>query len=578
MTRLIEEEHHDSGPLGFSGTVAKSIAERLVAARVQKGLTVQELSKRVRIREHFTQVIESGDWSSLPAGLNGRGLIRLCARELGVRVPELDPSAHLTEGNARVELAEQAHAYDAIREHTIRTMKPGAVANPVERGAPPGMVRPAQRGSVGARHISRSSGSDKASLNQRAWSPHANGRVGDVREAPQEGHLDDVVSPNIEDVLGLNVHDEAASVERITTASMPVAPLPDPGPVGGSDGVSEGFATETEDPEDVPPVDVFGSLGMDLPSSEPPKAASVGAYDHQRVEATPQAESPDRPMEQLFAPAPAPVPLGLIDDRTGSFVSDARMTEPTGIVRGEAQAALAERGQGGRRRRKSKMGLMVAAGLVVLVFGGVFVAIVQQRNSSIERAVSIRDLSPSSASSESSSVANENSLQSAGGESAGIDAGALDVSRSLGQSVSVEAAGDLAPTSDGSASGVSLRADGGVASDSGDEGLGQTPGEAPLVGERALPQAAVDTIGTGSSRARLRIVAPVELQVRADGQVVLSGLREAGEVELLFNRKAEILAGDGSLVDLEYAGWEHGKLGHDGRRRRLILQATPFKR
>lgn len=567
MTRTHEELHHEAGPLGVSGDTAKSIAERLVTARIQKGLTIEELSRRVKIREHFTQAIESGDWSALPTGLNGRGLIRLCARELGVPVPELDPSAHLTEGNARVELAQQADTNETIREHTIRTLKPGAVANPVERGAPPDLIyRSVSRGKSvvktrrGAPVVPQDAAWPEATAHQISSNPaHSNPLSSD-----SDSLADDVVTPDIEDVLGLNLQasDDAASVSDAVPADQP-STLAEHTPT-----------SDAEDPEDVPAVDLFGSLGMEAgPVELEQSGSSVGN------------EKP------LSHEVPKTVPLGLIDDRAGVSSADTAVTQPDGIIRGE-QVVQASLGDRGRRRGASHAGLYIKVGGLTLVLAAVIVfalAVLRRGNTGTERTLAIRDLSGASVvrSSAAETVPIEAAVQTDKDASSqvGDELGGPAESHASIKGAAVEGTSEAALKVEAVASGEGPEkssVDRGVEPDpvsaaslSVDPAKALSTGAAP---QQAAQTSGVETLGTGSARATLRIAASVELQVRADGRVVISGVRDPGEVEVLFDQKAEILTEDGSRISLQYGGWDHGRLGHEGRRRRLILHASPFTR
>lgn len=65
-----------------------NVGARLQQARIQGGLSLEELSARTKIREVLLVAIERGDFERLPKGLLARGLIRAYAREVGLD-PEL---------------------------------------------------------------------------------------------------------------------------------------------------------------------------------------------------------------------------------------------------------------------------------------------------------------------------------------------------------------------------------------------------------------------------------------------------------------------------------------------------------
>ena len=86
---------NDKNALGVSYETAALIGNRLRVARENKRFSPSQVSARVKIRERYIEAIEIGDWDVLPPGLNGRGLIRLYARELAVAIPEFEAFHHL---------------------------------------------------------------------------------------------------------------------------------------------------------------------------------------------------------------------------------------------------------------------------------------------------------------------------------------------------------------------------------------------------------------------------------------------------------------------------------------------------
>jgi len=80
--------------LGVSSDVAQLVGERLRHAREGRGQSTSALSAKIKVREHYLVAIENGQWDELPPGLNGRGLVRIYARELSVSVTELDQAAN----------------------------------------------------------------------------------------------------------------------------------------------------------------------------------------------------------------------------------------------------------------------------------------------------------------------------------------------------------------------------------------------------------------------------------------------------------------------------------------------------
>lgn len=76
--------------LGLTHEMAVSIGNRLKEAREQKSKTHKQIAAKIRVKEGYLEAIELGNWDVLPAGVNGRGFVRLYARELDVSLPEFD--------------------------------------------------------------------------------------------------------------------------------------------------------------------------------------------------------------------------------------------------------------------------------------------------------------------------------------------------------------------------------------------------------------------------------------------------------------------------------------------------------
>jgi cytoskeletal protein RodZ len=81
---------NEEKPFGLNSKRAKEISEQFKEARVSCGKTLKEMASTVKIREHYLSAMEDGRFFDLPPGLNGRGLIRVYARELRVPIEELE--------------------------------------------------------------------------------------------------------------------------------------------------------------------------------------------------------------------------------------------------------------------------------------------------------------------------------------------------------------------------------------------------------------------------------------------------------------------------------------------------------
>lgn len=70
-------------------TVITQIPLDLIALRRQRGLSLEEISHKTKIRTSWLQAIEEGRWSELPEGIYRRSYIRQYARETGVDESQL---------------------------------------------------------------------------------------------------------------------------------------------------------------------------------------------------------------------------------------------------------------------------------------------------------------------------------------------------------------------------------------------------------------------------------------------------------------------------------------------------------
>jgi cytoskeleton protein RodZ len=80
----------------------------LAAARIRRGLSLDEIARATRIQRHVLDAVEADDFAALPAMVYVRGFIRLYAQAL-----QLDPEAMVQLLDAR--LAERTAAEEAAQ-------------------------------------------------------------------------------------------------------------------------------------------------------------------------------------------------------------------------------------------------------------------------------------------------------------------------------------------------------------------------------------------------------------------------------------------------------------------------------
>jgi cytoskeleton protein RodZ len=69
--------------------MSQSIGEQLKQARIERGLTIEQVSKATHIRKHYLEALESDQREALPSPVQGRGFLRLFAGHLDLPVAML---------------------------------------------------------------------------------------------------------------------------------------------------------------------------------------------------------------------------------------------------------------------------------------------------------------------------------------------------------------------------------------------------------------------------------------------------------------------------------------------------------
>ena len=67
----------------------KQIGQQLREAREDKSLTLQQVSREIRIRTRYLEALENGDLGELPSAVHVRGFLRSYANFLGLNAEEL---------------------------------------------------------------------------------------------------------------------------------------------------------------------------------------------------------------------------------------------------------------------------------------------------------------------------------------------------------------------------------------------------------------------------------------------------------------------------------------------------------
>jgi hypothetical protein len=203
--------------LGVTADIAQQVGARLRKARESIGRSTSALSAKIKVREHYLVAIEEGDWNELPPGLNGRGLVRIYARELSVSVPELDQAANQTvmpaeqvaQAPYQITGSKKDHSASAADRdipvvrvsHVDPAHVPSAPVRAVETGKTNTLNAPAAR----AARVSQESASRPQGTSVSGY------RL--IESTPEEAPLD-VVTPDVASILGI-------SLETIDQAQQP---------------------------------------------------------------------------------------------------------------------------------------------------------------------------------------------------------------------------------------------------------------------------------------------------------------------------------------------------------------------
>ncbi|MEY2988843.1 MAG: hypothetical protein RJB13_2364, partial [Pseudomonadota bacterium] len=206
--------------LGVSSDVAQLVGERLRRAREMIGRSTSALSAKIKVREHYLVAIENGQWDELPPGLNGRGLVRIYARELSVSVPELDQAA-----NQAVMPAEQDAQAPYQVGHT-REARPEREfgAQRVQQASAPSASRNVEAAAVRTHALSGGTTKQKASPEIHSLSRTQKSNSGSQSSArlgltPEEQPID-VTTPDVASILGisLDMFDDVSEAKPPTQA------------------------------------------------------------------------------------------------------------------------------------------------------------------------------------------------------------------------------------------------------------------------------------------------------------------------------------------------------------------------
>lgn len=522
--------------LGISRRVALEIGERIRHNRERTGKSVAEISEHIKIREHYLLAIESGSWNALPQGVNGRGLIRIYARELSVAIPEIEPK--ISQENTSGEIKVNVVKADSPAASTVR-------ATAAQRSAPPTRSRPP---SHSHRSHSREDEDDVAI--------EASGELASLLGIEQKHTRNTNMPQSINQEIVYENNVPVVNAELLANEMF----------LGGS----EVIASKKQDAIIQQPVDyseqktnpvLEAKFELKLEAkSEPQVDSKIHKTSHEepeapaseaRVEETKSAEKPSEsePMAEHREAGDKEtheIPPAWVQEDISEVMSPVivKKSEPV-ANQDDAQKTpqvisnYVQKTSASAEPKEPILSKSLIFGLIGVVAATIFVTVMlSKRPSSSEIATNATPVPEEVVATPQASMTPASVTENATPNTA--------------EPVPMSAAGESSVNPETTQAAI-------------------TP--AP----QSEPIEQQSNAGAKPSKAVLSFKQKVAVTIRVDGRQFFSGTHDEGDLEIQFTKSADIYVEDGSKATLNYEGWEnHGPLGWAGRKRRVILNAAPY--
>lgn len=586
--------------LGVSSDVAQLVGERLRHAREGKGQSTSALSAKIKVREHYLVAIENGQWDELPPGLNGRGLVRIYARELSVSVTELDQAANQAvmpaehDAQAPYQLGKSPEPRSE-REFGAQRMQPAAEPTISRAVESPKRTNPLS-GATAKPKPSTETNTVNRTLNSKG----AGQSTAHIALTPEEQPID-VTTPDVASILGisLDMFDESSGEKtRPQTGVVDKAKQRKVAAVSrGSHSeeevlsifAAEAAITPPEVSEPTPeqlnitaaPVAQESEQLQDAPVSttevlpEKVESSAVATASSEAVEASPAVTT--------ASSAAAQAPILNEDDQAGSAQESSGVAAAEAYLKSHApsldqsvatpeQPVIAD-----SKKLRWAVGLLAAC-VGVLIVGRSLLSDSEPTIQDEAAMIAAPSASTDNASTEMEAesvgtpqVAVDSLQVTEPTEPVGLDnsqAESATETSSAGVESSAEMLGNEGTEANSSSSASELA----KAEDNEPPSVDESSAvDSPATTSPSVPQL------QGTSSATLKLTESVGIQLTVDGTRVFSGRHEAGDIDLKFDKRLEIFVQDGSKAVLSYSGWNHGALGQAGRKRRIVLNAGSFE-
>lgn len=558
--------------LGVPFETAVEIGKRLSRARQEIGLSYAVIANKIKIREQYLSAMEEGRWQELPPGLNGRGLVRLYARELGLAIEELENSgssfpsekqaAQQYQVKGKVSVSAKEHAFPpmGMTRQAVRTPRPSdredeEAINPMTSELA-GLLGLADTG----RQKHKIAASPEESHVQKYATP--------TQEHFQKARIAEsdipVVDANsvLENMLRSSFPTAESLPPRVSTEVEPPAPVAQktsPVIAGDRKPSLETYATQPESFRTEPEARHESSVRHETALSEEVVPEEVVRVVHVPDRAAPVAKKALHVDENHAGNAYKNV--SVVHERTNPVAafSEAGSPDELEVHSAPPSTSFQHRPQPEKPKAQSQNStfLWAVAAFSILLIATLVVVFKKGSGSS---GVSARST--------------EGTLEVQRSDTATNPSGAEESSLpAQGNVTPADKAEGSAPDSQVAEAPLPAGVQEVKESEQSAKALTQNPESA--AGEKT--EKVATPLAPGESRkAKLIVTGSVDLRIVTDGEIFFKGMQKIGEVEFSFKKDAEIYVRDGSRVRLEYEGWDHGVLGHQGRTRRLVLNARPF--
>ena len=525
----------EKNALGIEYSAACIIGSRLKDAREDISISKEYVAKKAKIRERYIDAIELGDWDVLPPGLNGRGLVRLYAKELGVHLPEFEGFSNLQTVQAEKQSENLSHnnfskksRYQPAAEESAEIIK---------------IVPRSEYKNIhshlddGHNHIYPSTRDTYSNSNQSKF------------HQTKTHHAAAVVTPKISDVIGIEINNfhkdnsDANKEIRMNLNSREESRkhqiLPTAKPVNTTK-VNEALKEEIDrknesknsQHEETSEIENLEKLKLSISNTHSPinnVIAEIQSLENNVAHIQKILEEPTKKSvsEEIISnnTEASPNKQSSLKDKNEPIIEQETISNNQEITQSAPEIYIQKKPEEEKNTIKSQLIknfiykykkhiIYTSSALALSVLTITIVTIFYKHNKP-----------------QITNLFSSNFFSSSKQKTEDLNKPKEIVITKEPKKQEVIAAPVLAQ-------------------------------QAPILVDR---------------NAKVDILAKVKIQIVADGKEIFSGYQQPGPLEFNFKDKAEILVYDASKVKLSYGSWDHGELGWNERKRKITLNAKPFE-